>query len=100
MPLAEVVAGDLLRVRPGDKVPVDGVLVEGASAVDESMLTGEPIPATKRAGDEVIGATINTTGSFVMRATHVTAPVSPRTSHRDPVKSPDAHTAPGVIVPG
>jgi Cu+-exporting ATPase len=69
--LALVVPGDLLRVRPGDKVPVDGVVVEGASAVDESMLTGEPIPATKGAGDEVIGATINTTGSFVMRATHV-----------------------------
>ena len=69
--LATVVPGDLLRVRPGDKVPVDGVVVEGASAVDESMLTGEPIPVTKSAGDEVIGATINTTGSFVMRATHV-----------------------------
>ncbi|OGO54722.1 MAG: copper-translocating P-type ATPase [Chloroflexi bacterium RBG_16_72_14] len=69
--LAVVVPGDLLRVRPGDKVPVDGVVVEGTSAVDESMLTGEPIPATKSAGDEVIGATINTTGSFVMRATHV-----------------------------
>jgi Cu+-exporting ATPase len=69
--LAVVVPGDLLRVRPGDKVPVDGVLVEGSSAVDESMLTGEPIPATKNPGDEVIGATINTTGSFVMRATHV-----------------------------
>jgi Cu+-exporting ATPase len=71
VPLADVLAGDLLRVRPGDKVPVDGVLVEGASAVDESMLTGEPIPATKRIGDDVIGATLNTTGSFVMRATHV-----------------------------
>jgi len=69
--LALVVPGDLLRVRPGDKVPVDGVLTEGASAVDESMLTGEPIPATKRPGDEVIGATLNTTGSFVMRATRV-----------------------------
>ena len=69
--LAAVAAGDLLRVRPGEKVPVDGVLVEGSSAVDESMLTGEPIPATKRAGDEVIGATLNTTGSFVMRATRV-----------------------------
>ena len=69
--LATVVPGDLLRVRPGDKVPVDGVVVDGASAVDESMLTGEPIPVTKSAGDEVIGATINTTGSFVMRATHV-----------------------------
>ncbi len=71
VPLASVVPGDLLRVRPGDKVPVDGVVVEGASAVDESMLTGEPIPATKGPGDEVIGATINTSGSFVMRATRV-----------------------------
>ena len=69
--LAVVIPGDLLRVRPGDKVPVDGVVTEGISAVDESMLTGEPIPATKNPGDEVIGATINTTGSFVMRATRV-----------------------------
>ncbi len=69
--LALVVPGDLLRVRPGEKVPVDGVLVEGASAVDESMLTGEPIPASKSVGDEVIGATLNTSGSFVMRAVHV-----------------------------
>ena len=69
--LALVQPGDLLRVRPGEKVPVDGALVEGISAVDESMLTGEPIPATKNPGDEVIGATINTTGSFVMRATRV-----------------------------
>ena len=69
--LAVIVPGDLLRVRPGDTVPVDGVVVEGSSAVDESMLTGEPIPATKTTGDEVIGATRNTTGSFVMRATHV-----------------------------
>ncbi len=71
IPLTDVIAGDLLRVRPGDKVPVDGVVVEGVSAVDESMLTGEPIPSTKRVGDEVIGATVNTTGSFVMRATRV-----------------------------
>ncbi len=69
--LALVQPGDLLRVRPGEKIPVDGVLVEGTSAVDESMLTGEPIPATKNPGDEVIGATLNTTGSFVMSATRV-----------------------------
>jgi P-type Cu+ transporter len=69
--LALVAAGDLLRVRPGEKVPVDGVVVEGSSTVDESMLTGEPIPATKTTGDEVIGATLNQTGSFVMRATRV-----------------------------
>ncbi len=71
--IAAIVVGDLLRVRPGEKVPVDGVIVEGTSAVDESMLTGEPIPATKSVGDEVIGATLNTTGAFVMRATRVGA---------------------------
>ncbi len=71
VPLEDVVVGDLLRVRPGDKVPVDGVIVEGASAVDEALLTGEPIPAAKGIGDTVIGATLNTTGSFIMRATHV-----------------------------
>jgi Cu+-exporting ATPase len=69
--LADVHPGDLLRVRPGEKIPVDGVLVEGISAIDESMLTGEPIPSTKNPGDEVIGATLNTTGSFLMRATRV-----------------------------
>jgi P-type Cu+ transporter len=71
VPLESVVVGDLLRVRPGEKVPVDGLLIEGASAVDEALLTGEPIPAAKGPGDEVIGATINTTGTFVMRATRV-----------------------------
>jgi Cu+-exporting ATPase len=69
--LETVVVGDLLRVRPGEKVPVDGVVVEGASAVDASMLTGEPIPVEVTAGTEVIGATMNTTGTFVMRATRV-----------------------------
>ena len=69
--LEAVQPGDLLRVRPGDKVPVDGVVVEGASAVDASMLTGEPIPVAVVPGDEVIGATLNTTGTFVMRATRV-----------------------------
>ncbi|CAN5797852.1 heavy metal translocating P-type ATPase [soil metagenome] len=69
--LEDVCAVDLLRVRPGDKVPVDGHIVEGASALDESMLTGESMPVAKGAGDEVIGATLNTTGSFVMRATRV-----------------------------
>ena len=63
--------GDMLRVRPGDKVPVDGIVVEGGSAVDASMLTGEPIPVVVGPGDEVIGATFNTTGTFVMRATRV-----------------------------
>ena len=78
VPLEAVVVGDLLRVRPGDKVPVDGVIVEGASAIDESLLTGEPIPAAKGPGDEVIGATLNTTGTFVMRATHVGRGHGPR----------------------
>jgi P-type Cu+ transporter len=71
VPLEAVRLGDLLRVRPGEKVPVDGRLVSGGSAVDESMLTGEPMPASKGVGDEVIGATLNTTGMFVMRATRV-----------------------------
>ena len=69
--VTQVVPGDLLRVRPGERIPVDGVLVDGASAVDESMLTGEPIPVDKTAGDGVIGATLNTSGSFVMRAERV-----------------------------
>ncbi|MFX4673960.1 copper-transporting ATPase, partial [Acinetobacter baumannii] len=59
VPLNHVHVGDLLRVRPGEKVPVDGEVTEGGSAVDESMLTGEPLPVTKRAGDKVIGATLN-----------------------------------------
>lgn len=68
VPLTHVHVGDLLRVRPGEKVPVDGAVVEGESAVDESMLTGEPVPVTKRPGDKVIGATINTSGSLIMRS--------------------------------
>ena len=71
IPLENVVVGDLVRVRPGEKVPVDGAIVEGRSTLDESMLTGESIPVGKGPGDEVIGATINTTGSFVFRATKV-----------------------------
>ena len=71
VPLAHVHVGDMLRVRPGEKVPVDGVVVEGGSAVDESMLTGEPMPVTKRAGDKLIGATLNTTGALVMRSERV-----------------------------
>ncbi|MGX6569397.1 P-type ATPase, partial [Cupriavidus necator] len=63
--------GDLLRVRPGEKVPVDGVVTEGTSAVDESMITGEPIPITKRVGDRVIGATMNTSGSLVIQSEKV-----------------------------
>jgi len=71
VPLSNVHVGDQLRVRPGEKVPVDGVVVEGSSALDESMLTGEPLPVTKRAGDKVIGATMNTSGALVMRSEHV-----------------------------
>jgi Cu+-exporting ATPase len=73
IPLNQVKAGDRLRVRPGEKVPVDGTVIEGASAIDESMVTGEAIPVEKHAGDGVIGATINGTGSFVMRAERVGA---------------------------
>ena len=71
IPLSHVHVGDALRVRPGEKVPVDGVVLEGESAIDESMLTGEPLPVTKRTGDKVIGATINTSGSLVVRSEKV-----------------------------
>jgi P-type Cu+ transporter len=71
--LTHVHVGDRLRVRPGEKVPVDGVVTEGASAVDESMLTGEPMPVSKRAGDSLIGATLNTSGALVMRADKIGA---------------------------
>jgi P-type Cu+ transporter len=73
LPITQVVAGDLVRVRPGERVPVDGIVIEGDSAVDESMLTGEAIPVDKSIGDGVIGATLNATGSFVMRAERVGA---------------------------
>ncbi len=73
VPLEQVQAGDLLRVRPGEKVPVDGVVTEGTSAVDESMVTGEPMPVEKGPGARVIGATMNATGSFIMRAERVGA---------------------------
>lgn len=66
--IINVHVGDLLRIRPGEKVPVDGIVTEGSSAVDESMLTGEPLPITKRIGDKVIGATLNTNGSLIMRS--------------------------------
>ncbi|PIP89060.1 MAG: copper-translocating P-type ATPase [Bdellovibrionales bacterium CG12_big_fil_rev_8_21_14_0_65_38_15] len=71
VPLDEVQVGDKLRVRPGEKVPVDGTVLEGKSSVDESMITGEPIPVTKSEGDKVVGATINGTGGLVMRAEKV-----------------------------
>ena len=73
VPLDQVAVGDLVRVRPGEKVPVDGVVVDGVTTVDESMLTGESLPVTKQAGDQLIGATVNTTGSVVFRATAVGA---------------------------
>jgi len=71
VPLEDVNVGDHLRVRPGDKVPVDGVVVEGRSSIDESMISGEPVPVEKVGGDKVTGATINGTGSLVMEATRV-----------------------------
>ncbi|BDT66715.1 copper-exporting P-type ATPase [Comamonadaceae bacterium OS-1] len=71
IPLNHVHVGDRLRVRPGEKVPVDGIVLEGESAVDESMLTGEPIPTTKRNGDKLIGATLNTSGALTMQAERV-----------------------------
>jgi Cu+-exporting ATPase len=73
VPLTHVHVGDILRVRPGEKVPVDGIVTEGSSAVDESMLTGEPVPVGKGPGDALIGATINTAGSLVMRAEKIGA---------------------------
>lgn len=69
--LSRVQVGDQLRVRPGEKVPVDGIVIEGESAIDESMLTGEPLPVTKRLDDKVIGATINTSGSLIIRSERV-----------------------------
>jgi Cu+-exporting ATPase len=71
VPLDQVMKGDRLRVRPGEKIPVDGIVLEGVSSVDESMVTGEPIPVKKQKGDRVIGATINGTGSLVMQAERV-----------------------------
>ena len=71
VPLTHVHVGDLLRIRPGEKIPVDGRVTEGGSAIDESMLTGEPIPVTKRVGDPLMGATLNTYGALVMRSEKV-----------------------------
>jgi Cu+-exporting ATPase len=71
VPVERLHVGDLLRVRPGEKIPVDGEVTEGRSVVDESMITGEPIPVEKEIGSKVTGATVNSTGSFVMRATNV-----------------------------
>ncbi|HMF46903.1 MAG TPA: copper-translocating P-type ATPase [Candidatus Udaeobacter sp.] len=71
IPVDAIRKGDLLRVRPGEKVPVDGVIVEGQSNIDESMITGEPMPVSKGAGDKVVGATVNQTGSFLMRGERI-----------------------------
>ncbi|OQP87779.1 copper-translocating P-type ATPase [Rhizobium rhizosphaerae] len=71
VPLAEVQLGDTLRIRPGARLPVDGTVVDGSSFVDESMISGEPVPVEKTPGDRVVGGTVNTTGSFTFRATHV-----------------------------
>jgi len=71
VPVAEVVPGDRIAVRPGDRIPVDGVVLDGSSWVDESMITGEPLPVEKRPGDEVVGGTLNDTGAFEFRATRV-----------------------------
>ena len=71
VPLNQVRAGDILRVRPGEKIPVDGVILEGQSAIDESMVSGEPIPIEKVKGDRIVGGTINGTGGFIMRAERV-----------------------------
>jgi P-type Cu+ transporter len=73
IPLAEIAPGDRLRVRPGEKIPVDGIVVEGVSTIDESMLTGEPLPVEKRDGDQITGGTLNRAGSLVMRAERVGA---------------------------
>ncbi|HEY4714575.1 MAG TPA: heavy metal translocating P-type ATPase, partial [Aquirhabdus sp.] len=73
VPIDQVQVGDVLRVRPGEKVPVDGVVVNGSSSIDESMITGEPIPSYKQTGDKVVGATLNTTGALTIRAERVGA---------------------------
>src|SRR5215472_10010183 len=71
LPLDRVKPGDRLRVRPGEKVPVDGIIIEGSTSVDESMVTGEPIPVEKTNSSKVTGGTVNGTGSFIMRAERV-----------------------------
>ena len=71
VPIQEVELDDIILVRPGEKIPVDGEVVYGSSTIDEAMVTGESVPVKKQPGDEVIGATINKTGSFKFRATRV-----------------------------
>jgi P-type Cu+ transporter len=108
IPLEEVVQGNRLRVRPGEKVPVDGVVLEGRSAVDEAMITGEPVPAERTPGDKVTGGTVNGTGSFVMRAERVGSDtllarivhmVAEAQRSRAPIQSL-ADTVSGWFVPG
>ena len=105
--LASVKVGDVLRVRPGDKVPIDGTVIEGRSAVDESMLTGEPVPVEKEAGDRVTGGTLNGTGSFDMRVdrtgaettlAQVVAMVADAQRSRAPIQAL-ADTVSGYFVP-
>jgi len=107
VPLDQIHAGDRLRVRPGEKVPVDGVVLEGQSNIDESMVTGEAIPVTKQAGDQVVGATINGTGSLVMRAekvgsetllARIVAMVAEAQRSRAPIQQL-ADTVAGIFVP-
>ncbi len=71
LPLKEVHVGDILRVKPGEKIPVDGTITEGTTTIDESMVTGESMPVTKKKGDKVVGATINSNGTFTFKATKV-----------------------------
>ena len=73
VPLKQIVIGNQLRIRPGERIPVDGIIIEGGSFVDESMLTGEPVPVSRHAGDKVMGGTLNTNGSFVLQTTAVGA---------------------------
>ena len=108
VPLEHVRAGDFLRIRPGEKIPVDGVITDGSGTVDESMLTGEPLPVAKKRGDAVTGATLNGTGSFVMRAERVGSGtvlaqivrlVSAAQRSRAPIQAL-ADTVAGYFVPG
>jgi P-type Cu+ transporter len=107
IPVASVHVGDRLRVRPGDAVPVDGVVLEGRSAVDEAMVTGEAMPVTKQSGDRLIGGTVNATGSFVMRAdkigaetmlSRIVAMVAEAQRSRAPIQRL-ADTVSGIFVP-
>lgn len=107
VPLEQVARGDTLRVRPGERVPVDGVVIDGASAIDESMITGEPIPVEKRTGDSVTGGTVNGMGSFTMRAervggdtllAHIVRMVSEAQRSRAPIQRL-ADTVSGYFVP-